>query len=289
MRAADLAVSRLARRQKRVLTTAQLIAAGLTERAIARRVERGWLHRLHHGVYSVGTPDLPREGRWLAAVFAAGPGAVLSHRDAAALWALLPSSRTRIEVTAPKRRRPRDAIEIHVARLPADEITVVDGIPVTTVARTIFDIAAVEPPRRVERAADTAERRGLAGLLSVADLLARHPRRPGAGTLRELAFDATVTRSAFEEAFRTFLARHGLPRPQMNAWVAGCEVDAYWPHARLVVELDGYEFHRTRGSFEADRLRDRALLLAGIRVVRITWRQLSRAPQRVAADLRALL
>ena len=284
----DRAVVALAAGQERVVSRSQLLDAGLSRRAIARRVERGWLHRQHHGVYSVGTPNLTRRGRWMAAVLAAGPGAVLSHRDAAALWGILPSNRRLIEVSVPGRRRPREGLEIRSAILPPDETTTLDGIPVTTVARTLLDLAAVESQDRLERALSEAERRGLADHTPLIELFERHPHAKGIAALKGLAPDTTVTRSQFERDFLAFCARHRIPRPQMNVALHGFTVDAHWPHADLVAELDGYDFHNGRVPFERDRARDRALLVAGIRTTRVTWREMTRRPKQLATDLHAL-
>ena len=282
--AADRAVADLAARQHRVVMRPQILAEGLSDRAIARRVARGWLHRQHDGVYSVGTAELDRRGRWMAAVLACGAGAVLSHRDAAALWGILPSNRFAIEVTAPTTRR-RAGIEVTRRRLPPDETTTLDGIPVTTVARTLLDLAAVETPARLERALSEAERRRLADHTPLTELFERHPRAKGLATLRSLTPDETVTRSELERRFLTFCRRHGIEKPTMNATVAGLEVDAHWPDAGLVVELDGFAFHSTRRAFDEDRARDRLLTMAAVRVVRVTDRHLT---AQLAADLRTL-
>ena len=275
----------LAGSQKRLVRRDQLLDAGLSGRAIDRRIERRWLHRQYQGVYSVGTPDLTRSGRWLAAVFAAGPGAVLSHRDAAALWGILPSNRRLIEVSVPGKRRAREGLEIRVASLEPDEITALDGIPVTTVARTLLDLAAVETTSRLERALSEAERRRLADHTPLTELFERHPNAKGIATLRRLTPDETVTRSELERRFLRFCARHHIPKPQMNTALHGLTIDAHWPHANLVAELDGFAFHSSHRAFHEDRERDRVLAVAGITVIRITARHLD-AP--LAADLRTL-
>ena len=274
----------LAARRHRVVTRAQILAEGLTDRAIARRVARGWLHRQHDGVYSVGTARLDRRGRWMAAVLACGPGAVLSHRDAAALWGILPSNRAAIEVTAPSLRR-REGVEVYRRRLAPDEITEVDGIPVTSVARTLLDLAAVESPRRLQRALNEAERLRLLDHTTLTEQFQRHPRAKGIATLRHLAPDETITRSDLERRFLAFCDRHGIPKPHTNATVEGLEVDAYWPHAKLVVELDGFAYHSSHRAFHEDRERDRRLTMQGVRVIRVTTKHLDKT---LARDLRAL-
>jgi very-short-patch-repair endonuclease len=282
---ADRAVARLAEAQHGVVTRPQLLGAGLSSRAIERRSERGWLHRIHQGVYAVGHPRLTRDGRWMAAALACGPGAVLSHRDAAALWALLPSARATIDVTVPKRRRAPTGIQPHHQRIEPDEITTVAGIPTTTVARTLLDLAAVETQDRFERALDEAERRGLGDNPSLADLDQRYGPRRGRRKLHKARPDTTFTRSELEREFLKFLKVHGISQPQTNVTVLGYEVDAYWPDHNLVVELDGFAFHATRRSFDHDHERDRKLMRAGLRPLRITATQLS---AETASDLRAL-
>lgn len=227
----------------------------------------------------------------MAAVLAAGPGAVLSHRDAAALVGLRPSARGLIDVSAPRRCR-RPGIQAHVVCLPPDEVTTHDGIPVTTVARTLLDLAAVLPPHRLKRVVEQAEFLRLADDTSLDALLARYPRRSGTASLREIrqaGLTKTLTRSELEERFLAFLDAHDLPRPRVNCAVEGFEVDFHWPDQCLIVELDGRAAHHTRIAFERDRARDRALQAAGWRVVRITWHQLQDEPAQIAGDLVRLL
>jgi very-short-patch-repair endonuclease len=256
-------------------------------------VDRARLHLVHRGVYAVGHPGLTRKGRWMAAVLAAGPGAVLSHRSAGALWTIVSGDGRVVAVsrTAACGRRP--GIQIHRVQLEADEVTTVDGIPVTTVARTLLDLAGELPRGRLERALDEAEVRRLGDATPLRELIDRYPRRRGTRTLREIRADhvgAVMTRHELERRFVIFLDDHDLPRPLVNHQIPDIgECDIVWPGARLVVELDGYETHGTRRSFESDRARDRALQVAGWRVVRITWRQLRDDPRQVAADLRVLL
>ena len=185
-------------------------------------------------------------------------------------------------------------MHFHRVRLPADEITVIDGIPVTTMPRTLFDLAAVLDSRQVERALNEADFLRLADRLSLPDLLARHPRRPGAVTLRAAltarSAGATQTRSDLEELFIRVLDRYALPRPQTNVQVPGVgEVDCAWLKKRVVLELDSRAAHHTVAAFEKDRERDRVLQTAGWRAVRVTWRQLTEDRVRLMADVRSLL
>ena len=233
----------------------------------------------------------------MAAILATGPGAVLSHRSAAALWRLRQSLRALIDVSVDARRYPHPTIEAHRVRLQPDEVTVHDGIPVTTVARTLLDLAAVVPRHQLERALREAEFRQLADRTPLATLLERYPTRRGTRALRSILesgrVGAGITRSQLEERFLALLDGAGLPRPELNAHVdvGGrlVECDCLWRSDRLIVELDGYAGHGRRTAFEDDRARDRSLAAMGWRVVRLTWRQVHHRGRAVAADLRAML
>jgi very-short-patch-repair endonuclease/predicted transcriptional regulator of viral defense system len=296
-RGSDAVIAELAGRQHGVVARRQLVELGVREDAIDARLRRKRLHRLHLGVYAVGHDVVSREGRWMAAVLACGPGAVLSHRSAAALWGIRPPSRGRTEVTVPTKSDSRGGIWRHSASLPADEVTVRDGIPVTTVPRTIFDLAATEPVTTVESALRESEYLRLHDRLSLPDFLERYPGRRGSRKVRScLARRGEAsgrTRSPLEERFLPFLRRHGLPIPQLNAWVqAGgrsFQVDCLWENRKQIVELDGYQAHGTKAAFRNDRARDRTLRVAGYSVTRISWNQLKDEPAAIAADLRALL
>src|SRR5436853_134465 len=183
-RALDLRVVELASRQHGVVTRAQLLGLGLGRRAIGHRLACGRLHPVHRGVYALGRPGLTREGVWLAAVLSWGPGAVLSHRAAAARWEIWPFGSPDPEVTIGRSMRRRSGIGLHYSKLPPDEVTVVKGIPVTIVARTIFDLAASEGERHIARVMREADVRRLWGQLSILDMLARHPGRRGASVNR---------------------------------------------------------------------------------------------------------
>jgi very-short-patch-repair endonuclease len=184
----------------------------------------------------------------------------------------------------------------HRSAIQADEIEIADGIPATSVFRTLFDLAAVLPRRGIERAMNEAEVRGLTGRLSLPHLLDRYPGRRGTTMLRELLAAKApggITRNDFEERFVGFLDASGLPRPRFNATLAlrrrFFEADCLWQEQRLIVELDGGAVHRTDRAFESDRQRDRILLAEGWRGTRVTWRQLRDEPAAIAADLRQML
>jgi REase_MTES_1575 len=266
---------------------------GIGAGAIDLRVRRGRLHPIHRGIYAVGHARITVDGRRMAAVLACGYGAALSYRDAGAAHGIRQCNRPVFEVTVPRKQRPRPGLELHFARVPDDELTTVRGIPVTTVERTILDLAAVRPRNEVEsaiREADVARRWGRP---SLQQLVERHPHHRGAATVRAiteaLRRGDEISREAIVSLLLTVLDHAGLPRPELNRWIDGYECDCVWLAARLMVELDGYAVHGTRRNFESDRERDRVLQAAGWRVVRVTWRQLRDRPDAVVRDLRAFL
>lgn len=296
IRGRDEVIASLAGRQHGVVARRQLLALGIGSGAIDRAVASGRLHPLQPGVYAVGHVVISVHGHWIAAVLTGPRGAVLSHRSAAALWGIRENRGGPIHISSTSKSRSRGIIRRHHARLPADEITVEDEIPVTTPPRTILDLAAADPTS-AEPALRQAEYLRLTDTLSLWDLLDRHPRHRGARAIRvalsRLGETPGVTRSALEERFLPFLDSHSLPRPHLNSWLSvGAErfqVDCLWPERRLVVELDGYSAHGTRSAFRADKTRDRRIAAAGYRIVRITWAALADEPEAIAADLRRLL
>ena len=289
----DRAIRRLAEGQYGVVTRAQLSELGLGSDAIDHRLRVGRLCAVHRGVYSIaGRRLLTRNGHWLAAVLACGPGAVLSHHAAAALWGIRRGSR--IEVTVPRGgRNSRRGIRLHWANLPDDETTTHDRIPTTTVPRTLLDLSAVLQRDELRGALRQAEQLRLTDPLWLGDLILRYPRKPGIPILKAVVEEAqkglNIVRSELEERFQAFLLNAGLPLPISNMLIEGIEVDCIWPAERLIVELDSRAHHDLPHAFEADRARDRRLEAAGWRVVRVTWRQLHDTPAELAADLRALL
>jgi very-short-patch-repair endonuclease len=288
-RGLDERIADLADAQHGVVARRQLEELGVGRRAIEVRRRSGRLHRLHEGVFAVGHRVLSREAHWIAAVLYAGSEAALSHRAAAGLWGIRQWSGGAIDVTIPRKCRRGGPVRRHFSALPADEITECDGIPVTTVPRTI--------PQAVESMLREAEYRRLYDRLSLRDLLDRYPRRRGSKAVRAALVRVSERpgriRSRLEERFLPLLDRHRLPRPRFNAWleVGGerCQVDCLWPAVRQIVELDGWEGHGTRAAFRDDRARDRRLRVAGYGVTRIAWSQLDDEPAAIAADLRMLL
>jgi very-short-patch-repair endonuclease len=292
----DRVIGALAARQWGVVARGQLLDAGLSATVIRERVRAGRLICLHRGVYAVGHARLRTEGYWLAAVLAVGSGAVLSHRDAAGLHDLRPANHARIDVTTTANRTDEPGIRVHRTRtLHPDDITTVSGIPVTTVARTLVDLAGTVPYDHLVKAIRESERRRTFDLRKVEAAMARTRNRAGRGhrALNEAlaeaaAFEHHHTRSPLEDAFLPLLRDHGLPLPATNAIVEDFEIDAVWRAQRIAVELDGWQDHGTRRAFETDRERDALLAANGWRVVRFTHRQVMRRPDRVLHTLRRL-
>ena len=281
-----------------VMTTAELASFGLGKAAVARRAREGRLFRVHRGVYAIGRPDLSPPGRRLAAVLACGSGAVLSHRSAAAQHGLLADGGTRTDVSRPAPAgRPQSGIRIHSSTtLTASDLATVDGIPCTSVARTLVDLGDSEPPRTVERAVDQAEVLRVFDLEAISEALERAGPRRGRGVLKAILAELgqpTLTDRELEELMLELIRTAGLHQPEVNAWITGdgwaYKADFLWRTERLVVETDGRAFHSSRRAFEHDRLRDQRLILAGYTVVRFTWRQLVREPERVQRVVRNLL
>jgi very-short-patch-repair endonuclease len=290
-------ITALAERQHGVIAVAQLYSLGLSETQVGTRVAKGWLHRIHRGVYALGRARLTREGWWMAAVLACGEGAVLSHQSAGELWKIRRSRGPGpVEVTIPRARgaRPRPGLIVHrIPTLLSSETTIQAGIPVTTPGRTLLDLAARLPRRQLERAIDEAERLGLCTEDDLDDVAEAHSGRAGAGALRTLLEEhragSTATRNDFEERFLALSRRYRLPQPEVNVPLLDYVVDFLWPEARLVVEVDGRATHGTRRAFQEDRERDGRLTVVGYRVVRFTWWDITRRPAIVADRIRRLL
>jgi hypothetical protein len=289
----DQRVAALAERQHGVVSTRQLGAIGLPQRAVSHRAAAGRLHRVHQGVYAVGHTVLTVNGRRMAAVLAAGPGAVLSHASAAALWDIRPTSATRIDVSVRSAggRAKRPGLRIHrTPTLQTDEITAHQGIRVTSPARTLLDLASSLPRRALERALDEAEIRELYDRRALEAVALAHAGEHGARALAEALAqdgDPVLTDSELEEIMLGLCDEQQLERPTPRAWVAGLRVDFLFAASRLVVETDGYRYHRTRRAFERDRERDAILARAGYRTLRFTHRQLTREPALVAETIRS--
>jgi very-short-patch-repair endonuclease len=293
----DVQLAALADRQHRVVSTHQLLGLGFGRGAIALRVRGGRLHPVHRGVYAVGTRKLSREGVWMAAVLAGGEGGVLSDRTAAAAGGLLRADHGQVHVTVPRKMRSRSGLRFHHRLLSAAETTTIDGIPTTTVARTIFDLSATQPRRVVERAVHEAEVLRTIDVRDLDAILDRSPHARGVRQLRSIladrSFGTAATKEELEAALMAFVVEERLPLPETNIWLrigdTWIEADCVWREQKLIAELDGWGVHGTRRNFESDRERDRALQVEGWRPIRVTWRHLHRGRAKLAADLRALL
>ena len=278
----DRVIAALASDPHGLVTRAALLEAGFGRRAIAHRLERGRLHPVFRGIYSVGRPATDPAARRLAAVLACGPGASLSHLSAAVHWRMLSDDGGLIHVTitGPHRRGPQ-GVRVHETKhLDPADIRTRSGVPLTSPLRTLHDLAATDHPG-LEIALNEAQ----ALRLVTAQELGTAGRR-----IQKLLEDTPgFTRSEAERRLKSLLLKAQLPPAIHNARVEGHEVDALWPHHRLVLEVDGYAAHGHRAAFERDRQRDQQLTAAGYRVIRVTWRQLTATPEAVAARLGAIL
>ena len=277
------------------MTRARLVGMGFDDDAIGRAVRRGFLHRLHRGIYAVGRPDVSERGTWLAAVLACGPGAVLGYWHAAALWGIWSRPPRRVvHVTAVEGVRRRRGIVAHRARdLEAEDRRTRDRIPVTSPSRTLIDLAAVASPKALAELVEEAVRLELVDRRSLNAALERYPHRRGLQALRRIAarIDASAgrTRSRLEALYLLLCREQGLPAPLVNESVAGMEVDALFPEQRVVVELDSYGYHGAWSSRQRDHQRAARLSAAGCELLRFDWEQVTSDPDGVHAATAAAL
>jgi hypothetical protein len=271
----DHAVGVAAGKQHGYVTREQLLKLGLGKDAIHHRTRAGLLIRVHLGVYAVGHARRDAIGRAMAAVLACGPGAVLSHHSAAALWGFRKWRGGPIEVIAPG-KHSRPGIEAHRCAIERRAVTRHWGIPVTKPARTLVDIRHTLPEKQLKRAINDA-------------LISNHLRDGDlAGTPLE-RYVEELSRSPLEDDWRPWRKRHNVPEPEYNVMVGPYEVDIYYRAERVIVELDGWAFHRTKKAFEDDRERDTYMLEHDIVTVRVTHERLKGAPAREAKRLIAIL
>lgn len=287
----ELAIAHLAGRQHGLVTRAQLLSLGMSARAIEGRLRGRRMRAVHRGVYRTGGVETPRE-REMAAVLAAGHGAVVSHRSAAWLHGLMvrPPDTHPVEVVVPGRQRVRrpGILARRVRWPPSATAVLADGIPATPVARTLVDLAGVLDAASLERAVARAERQGLAAREDLVAMIGEAQGRPGVRLLRSVAGgmgDLALTRSEAEVRFLQLVRDARLPTPEVNAVLLGYEVDFLWRARRMAVEVDGYRFHASRHQFRRDRRRDSRLAAAGIQVIRLSWEQIVEEPLATAAEL----
>lgn len=282
----------LAEAQYGVVSYRQLRELGFSKGHVYRAHEAHRLRRVHRGVYAVGHSELSSHGRCRAALLAFNDNAVLSHRSAGWLWGLFPTCRDEVDVTFAGKGR-RKGIRIHRVMAIADRDTgTLERIPVTSLPRTLFDIAASEPKRELERAVDRARRRNLLDLHLLDQILQRRIQVPGAAQLRQvldLYRKPVFDRARSELLFVDALEKEGVLLPALNIWVDEWEIDAYWEAERFAVEVDGWETHGSREAFENDRLRQEEMKLAGIDSIRISARRIETEPQQIAKRIRKLL
>lgn len=291
-----VALATMAGRQHGVVSIRQLEGPlGFSERSVSRSVRAGRLHRVGRGVYAVGHTDLSLHGECLAAVLTVGPGALLSYYSAGWLWGIWQGTPKPIHVTAfvPRHHPAPKGIARHRARnlIEADRV-VAGGIPVTSVARTLLDLAWSLRGDQLARVLARAEDLGLLDLGEIHAVIERNRGHHGAKRLRhalEIYERPAWSRSEFERRFVAFLIESGLPRPATGWNEVGYELDVYWPERRFAVELDSFETHGNRAAFEGDRDRDLALALAEIEVVRVSEHRFRREPSSVATKLATLL
>jgi len=289
----DTPLAGLAADQHGVVATRQLATLGFSRSAIRRMCERGWLFRIHRGVYAVGHPRLTLHGRWMAAVLACGAEAVLSHHQAAALHELRRAPWSPIHVTAP---RPREhaGVDCHVARgMRGRPRLIVAGIPITSVERVFLDMATVLGPQPLRSLLEAAQRNGTFDYDRVLYVIERSSGHGGVGPLRaalpSLGDSAPATRSGLEILFLEIVRAAELPEPSVNVIAVGDVVDFHWPQFNLIVEIDSWEYHRLRRPFEEDKRRGNRMQLARVMVLRYTDEQLREEPERVVAELRAAM
>jgi very-short-patch-repair endonuclease len=287
MRVVERAIARVGRRQDNVITLQQLLEAGLGRGAIEHRVETRMMQRLHRGVYLLGAAPPTRMARARAAVLACGPGAVLSHRSAAELYGLLAEGAGGVDVTVVGRNPGAEpGIRLHRPRaLARIDVVTMRGMRITSVARTICDLAATEPEREVRSAFQEALYRKIVTERPLGAIIDREPRRHGAPVIRALIEDPRMTRSEKERALLRLIDAAQLPRPLTNVRVHGYLIDAFWPAERLAVEFDGRDAHDHRLAFDANRKRDQVLLAHGVRPMRVTGRHLRNEPIALAARI----
>lgn len=279
----------LVKKQHGVVTRKQLLAHGLSPTAIRHRIVKGRLHPLWRGVYAVGRPEVSQRGRWTAAVLCCGPQALLSHRSAGTLWGLWRRGRQdvrrvpTIEVVIPHgalRRHPG----IHVHRrtdLRAAHRREVAGIPVTDPVSTLVDLASCISQGPLERAINEADRLDLVDPEALRAELMQLPPRPGMAVLRRLLGGGALTDTGLERRFSAIARRAGLPKPETQVWLNGYRVDFYWPSLRLIVETDGWRYHRTPGAQTTDYRRDQAHTTSGLTTLRFAEEQIRKEPHEV--------
>jgi hypothetical protein len=287
----EAAVRELARRQSGNVARRQLLRVGLGSNAIKARLRNGWWVVRYHGVYCLAPPRRDAQAQIFAAVLAGGPHAVASHATAGYLWGFLPRYEPPPEISLPTGdRRPRHILTHRCPSLQRRDITHQHGVPTTTRARTLLDLAPSLDHTQLTRLVNDERREGRIRPGALEDMVTRNSLHPGAKLLRPFVEDpANPTDSEFEDAFRAFIATYDLPTPDINLDRQAGRADVYFPRHGLIVELDGWNYHNTREAFEADRERDAENLRSGVPTVRLTRERFDNTPDREAARLKEIL
>ncbi len=273
-----------------MVTRSQLLALGIGSRSIEHRIAKGRLHPLWRGVYAVGRPEVSQKGHWMAAVLSCGPRALLSHGSAAVLWGLTPSGRG-VDIIVPEGvYRRRAGIRVHRRYgLSAKHRREVDGIPITDPVSTLVDLSSCSPDWRVERAVNEADRLDLVDPETLRATIDLHPPRPGVARLRRLLGGRPLTDTGLERRFLAIVRRSGMRMPETQVVLNGYRVDFYWPDLKLVVEADGWRYHRTAGEQAVDHRRDQAHIRAGLTSLRFPEEQIRHEPDVVKRTLKTVV
>jgi very-short-patch-repair endonuclease len=288
-----MTLSQLAARQFGVVSAGQLLRLGWTRKEIQGQVRRGSLHPLYREVYAVGHDRIVDHGRLLAALLSCGDGSFLSHRTAAAVWGLRPVNTRRVELTVPGINAPhRRGLVLHRSTdVAKDESRSRNGLRVSSVPRMLVELANSELQAELERLITEAVRRRLIAFPALDRAVHEHQRRPGMAKLKRALRDYRPRpdrKSDLERAFDRLIKDTDIPPPERNVYIGGWEIDCYWPEFKLVVELDGRNYHSSLADMERDRKKDADLLKLGIGTFRITDLRFELEPDQILADLRTL-
>ncbi len=283
-------VWKLAAQQHGAIARSQLLALGLSAQSIQHRVEKGRLHRVERGVYLVGRPELTRQGLWMVAVLGGGAGAVLSHRSAGALWGIATEAPGRVDVSVRAASHGRRGVAAHRRSLGSRDVDEHEGIPVTSLVRTLLDLATQLRPAQLERSINEADRLDLIDPDTLREALERYRGQRGVRRLREILDRRTfrLTDSELERRFLRLVRETGLPIPLTRQRLNGFRVDFFWPDLGLVVETDGLIYHRTPAQQARDHVRDQAHTAAGLTPLRFTHAQVRFEPEYVSGTLLAV-
>lgn len=293
----DRRVAAIAGMQRGRVARRQLLAAGLSRGAITTRRDRGLLHPIHRGVFAVGHTATIELGRETAALLACGEDAILSHLSAAALWRVIspPRAAEPIDVTLAGRRSTwnRDGIRAHASpTIARRDIVIHRGLPVTSPARMLLEIAPMVTMRELERAFDESMALKLVSRTKIEELLARSNGHRGVGALAHLVAKrrpSALTRSQAEERMLELIRAASLPEPEVNVQLHGFQADFLWRSARVAVEIDGYDWHWSRSAFDRDRRKDAVFRDRGVELWRLTPWQLDDQPLAVVGRLARLI